>query len=211
MLRCFVLAKILESLCLNKLKNDSEFYDYGVNRIEKSSREEAIIPDDFTVLTLANLRLSSMNLLKNSKSFPSRYRLTFRYAIDVLVIGDSTGYTTALFSNIFQNCTLATIHNFELTDLRKKLKDINVIQFEDVSGKFDIIFFDAGFYNKSTMHEFLNVLKNRGSIVYFSRSLSPEFTEKQFDFFDVSINLLTKNEEKVLFKSSLLFNSTVIV
>lgn len=134
---------------------------------------------------------------------------------NILIVGDLTGYTSSVCSNIFDNCTLATIFFEELSEIRMRVKNIPIMQFETIisnqQNKFDAIFFDSGFYKKSTIKQFYNLLSDDGKIIYFSKIETPELSEKVFDFINVLVKCLSKSDEKTLFEMPMMFSNKFVI
>ncbi len=128
----------------------------------------------------------------------------------ILLIGDSTGYTATLLTNISKTCVIGTFQNLEIEALRKKLTSVKVSLIDDIKSKFDIIFFDAGVYKKSTIQKISKLLNDNGSLVYVSRQITSEFTEKPFDFFNASIDIESGSGTKTIIEIPLFLSSDVI-
>lgn len=128
----------------------------------------------------------------------------------VLLIGDSSGYTATLFNNFFKTCVIGTFENSEINALRKKLTSVKVSFIDDIKNKFDVIFFDGGIYKKSTIKVASKLLNNNGNLIYISRKITPEFSEKQFDFFNASINMENNSKIKTIIEIPLFLASGVI-
>lgn len=124
----------------------------------------------------------------------------------LLVVGDPTGYTTALFSQILSRCELGVFNNSEIEPMRNKLEPIKVSFIEDIKNSFDIIFLDAGFYKKSTREKLQNLLSPNGYIIYLAKKSSFDVSSKLFDFFEVSLMAESSSDKKVLFNFPLILS-----
>ena len=134
----------------------------------------------------------------------------------VLIVGDLTGYTAAICSNIFDNCALATIFFEELSEIRMKLENMLVMQFEMMlskhQNKFDVVFLDSGFYKKTTIEKFFNILNENGKIIHFSKVETPDISEKVFDFTNVLVKSLSRSsDEQILFEMPLMFSNKFVI
>ena len=88
---------------------------------------------------------------------------------------------------------------------------IDLYKISDGNEKFDAIFFDSGFYKKSTIKQFYNLLSDDGKIIYFSKIETSDLSEKVFDFTNVLVNVLSKSDEKTLFEMPLMFSNKFVI
>ena len=137
----------------------------------------------------------------------AQFILNFMKNKDILVVGDVSGYTATLFSNISKTCTIGTMSNISTEYLRNKVSS-RVIQIYDLNEKFDLIFFDSGFYKKETITNIANnILNQEGCIIKLSTKLSPEISSMQSGFFDTSISAEFSIKSIEILKMPLFLNS----
>ncbi len=128
----------------------------------------------------------------------------------ILVIGDVSGYTGALFSNISKTCIIGTFDDVSTEYLRNKVS-LKVMQIYDIKEKFDLIFFDSGFYKKETIIDIShNILKPNGCIIQISGNSFSEFSINQVKYFDVSISAESTSESVKILEMPLFLNSNYI-
>ena len=135
--------------------------------------------------------------------------------ISVLVVGDFLGYTASIFAKLFESCTSSPTSNSDLDNLKKVLPEgVSLQLFEHVilkkQDKFDFVFFDSGIYQNSTIKNSLNLLTENGFIIHLSKKESPAFSEKQFEFKNITVKQVTKNQTNDIFNMDLLFPNSII-
>ncbi len=128
----------------------------------------------------------------------------------ILVIGDVSGYTGTLFANISKICVIGSINNISTEYLRNKVS-LKVMQIYDIKEKFDLVFFDSGFYKKETIIDISHkILKPDGCIIKISTNLSSEFLSKQFKYFDVLVSAEFISESIKILEMPLFLNTNYI-
>lgn len=127
-----------------------------------------------------------------------------------LIIGDSTGYTSTIFKQIFKKVTLGVFVSSGIEKLREKVDQIPVSFIGEIKGRFDLIFFDSGIFRKETRRKALNILDEKGKMIYFDRELTCDFNEKDADFFDISVIIETHTSKEVLIRQPMYFPCGVI-
>lgn len=128
----------------------------------------------------------------------------------ILVVGDVSGYTGTLFSSISKLCVIGSIDNISTEYLRNKVS-LKVMQIYDINEKFDLIFFDSGFYKKKTITDISHkILKPDGCIIKIYSNLSSEFFSKQFKHFNVLISAEFISESIKILEIPLFLNSNYI-
>ena len=133
----------------------------------------------------------------------------------VLIVGDFLGYTTSIFAKLFRSCTSSPISNSELDNLKKVLPEgVSLQLFEHIilkkQDKFDFVFFDSGVYQNSTIKNALNLLTENGFIIHFAKKESAGFSEKQFEFKNIAVKQVAKNQTNDIFNMNLLFSNSII-
>jgi protein-L-isoaspartate O-methyltransferase len=125
-----------------------------------------------------------------------------------LIIGDTTGYTSAILSHIFESIVVGSVTNSEAEAFPEnidKVRDIKLIEglLLEKSHWFDFIFFDSGYYKISTIKKALTLLSSSGEIIYFMKNTSFDFSLSKFKLSKVNINSMTNFETKTVFTENI--------
>ncbi|MDR3030770.1 MAG: hypothetical protein LBU35_00060 [Holosporales bacterium] len=127
---------------------------------------------------------------------------------NALIIGDMTGYTSAIFSYIFDHITIVSISNHEAERFPQNIKNVKKIELADAifnkrQSSFDFIFFDSGFYKLSTIKKSFDILFDNGMIIYLAKIPSFDFSLSKFNFTTVNINNITSLGTKTIFTKNI--------
>lgn len=101
----------------------------------------------------------------------------------ILVVGDLSGYTTAILKNI---------HDFEtISATEQEILD-------GFEGKFDIVYLDAKIYQQSVINQLRSLLNKEGCLIYMAFTNYDHFMIQKFAWHN--INVLSKTHAGVISK-----------
>ena len=132
-----------------------------------------------------------------------------------LIIGDITGYTSVIFSYIFESILVGSITNSDAEAFPKninKVQDIKLIEglLLEKLHWFDFIFFDSGYYKISTIKKALTLLSSSGEAIFLMKNTSCDFSLSKFNLSKVKINSMTNFETKTIFMENIYISEAFI-
>ncbi|MDR0744680.1 MAG: hypothetical protein LBE97_01865 [Holosporales bacterium] len=132
-----------------------------------------------------------------------------------LILGDITGYTSSVFSYIFESIVVGFITNSESEAFPEnidKVQDIKLIDelLLEKSHWFDFIFFDSGYYKLDTIKKALTLLSSSGEVMFFMKNASCDFSLSKFKLSKVNINSMTNFETKTILTENIYISEDFI-
>lgn len=132
-----------------------------------------------------------------------------------LIIGDVLGYSSVLLSKFCRSVTIAVLSNSDEILQRANLESFEKKSFQSVISNrrntFDFIFFDGGFFRRSTIETSFDILSPSGSVVFLTKPSRPELSFSEFSFCDADIKCFCKKKTQTLFSERLYMSESFII
>lgn len=136
---------------------------------------------------------------------------------NILIIGDLSGYTSAIFSHIFQYCSVCVIDQKDSSNVKKNIyPNIKLFFINDILNnqqyKFDVIFFDSGFYKQSFIKKILTTnISSEGKIIFLDREQTINISKQKFHFIQTTITEISQQHIVKKFSTNLFLSAHNII